>query len=143
MARLKAQGVITSVYLKDVADPAWADDPAIKEFLAFNGKIFFPEGNPKGGYSLYAYTGRRADAGVEAMRRRLLARENHAAGQNLHDVEVPALLPGSAHTSPTNHPPLPQMQLQRLGGERVDQVREYHPGGEYSLNVVPAKAGDP
>ena len=143
MARLKAQGVITSVYSKDVADPAWADDPAIKEFLAFNGKIFFPEGNPKDGYSLHAYMGRRADAGVEAMQRRLLAREYHAAGQNLHDVEVPALLPGSANTSPTNHPPLPQMQLQRLGGERVDQVREYHPGGEYSLNVVPVKAGDP
>ncbi|WP_204283401.1 hypothetical protein, partial [Klebsiella pneumoniae] len=51
----KAQGVITSVYLKDVADPAWADDAAIKEFLAFMAK-YFPDGNPKDAYNLYAYS---------------------------------------------------------------------------------------
>jgi branched-chain amino acid transport system substrate-binding protein len=36
---------------------------------------------------------------------------------NLHDLEVPALLPGiRVNTSPTNHRPLQQMQLQRWEG---------------------------
>jgi len=113
----KAQGVITSVYVKDVADPAWADDPAIKEFLAFMAK-YFPEGNPKDGYSLYAYS-------VAGVLMRILkqcngnfSRENiMREANNLHDVEVPTLLPGiKVNTSPTNHRPLQQMQLQKWEG---------------------------
>jgi len=113
----KAQGVITSVYVKDVADPAWADDPAIKDFLAFMAK-YFPEGNPKDGYSLYAYS-------VAGVLMRILkqcngnfSRENiMREANNLHDVEVPTLLPGiKVNTSPTNHRPLQQMQLQKWEG---------------------------
>ncbi len=113
----KAQGVITSVYLKDAADPAWADDPAIKEFMAFMAK-YFPEGNPKDGYSLYAYS-------VAGVLMRILrqcngnfSRDNiMREANNLHDVEVPTMLPGiRVNTSPTNHRPLQQMQLQRWEG---------------------------
>jgi branched-chain amino acid transport system substrate-binding protein len=113
----KAQGVITSVYLKDVADPAWADDPAIKEFLAFMAK-YFPDGNARDGYSFYAYT-------VAGVLMRILkqcngnfTRENiMREANNLHDIEVPTLLPGiRVNTSPTNHRPLQQMQLQRWEG---------------------------
>jgi branched-chain amino acid transport system substrate-binding protein len=114
----KTQGVITSVYLKDVADPAWADDPAIKEFLAFMAK-YFPEGNPKDGYNLYAYS----VAGVlirilkqcngEFSRETIMREAN-----NLRDVEVPTMLPGiRVNTSPTNHHPLQQMQLQKWEGD--------------------------
>ena len=51
----KAQGVISSAYVKDVSDPAWANDAGIKQFLTFMEK-YFPDGNPKEGYNLYAYT---------------------------------------------------------------------------------------
>jgi branched-chain amino acid transport system substrate-binding protein len=113
----KTQGVITSVYLKDVADPAWADDPAIKEFLAFMAK-YFPDGNPKDGYNLYAYS-------VAGVLIRILKQCNGdfsretimREANNLHDVEVPTMLPGiKVNTSPTNHRPLQQMQLQKWEG---------------------------
>ncbi|MBV9561111.1 MAG: ABC transporter substrate-binding protein, partial [Bradyrhizobium sp.] len=113
----KTQGVITSVYLKDAADPAWADDPAIKNYLAFMAR-YFPEGNAKDGYNLYAYM----VAGVlmqilkqcngDFSRESIMRQAN-----NLNDLEVPALLPGiRVNTSPTNHRPLQQMQLQRWEG---------------------------
>jgi len=113
----KAQGVITSVYLKDVADPAWADDAGIKDFLNFMAK-YFAEGNPKDGYNLYAYT-------VATVLIRILRQCNGnfsranimREANNLSDVEVPTLLPGiRVNTSPTNHRPLQQMQLQRWEG---------------------------
>ena len=113
----KAQGVITSVYLKDVADPAWADDAGIKDFLNFMAK-YFAEGNPKDGYNLYAYT-------VATVLIRILRQCNGnfsranimREANNLSDVEVPTLLPGiRVNTSPTNHRPLQQMQLQRWDG---------------------------
>jgi branched-chain amino acid transport system substrate-binding protein len=113
----KAQGVITSVYLKDVADPAWVDDAGIKDFLSFMSK-YFAEGNPKDGYNLYAYT-------VATVLIRILRQCNGnfsranimREANNLRDVEVPTLLPGiRVNTSPTNHRPLQQMQLQRWDG---------------------------
>ena len=113
----KAQGVITSVYLKDVVDPAWADDAGIKDFLNFMTK-YFAEGNPKDGYNLYAYT-------VATVLIRILRQCNGnfsranimREANNLSDVEVPTLLPGiRVNTSPTNHRPLQQMQLQRWDG---------------------------
>src|SRR5450432_2902571 len=39
-----AQGIIAAAYLKDVADPQWASDAGMKEFLTFLEKDF-PEGN--------------------------------------------------------------------------------------------------
>jgi branched-chain amino acid transport system substrate-binding protein len=113
----KAQGVITSVYLKDVSDPAWADDAGIKDFLNFMAR-YFADGNPKDGYNLYAYT-------VAIVLIRILRQCNGnfsranimREANNLSDVEVPTLLPGiRVNTSPTNHRPLQQMQLQRWDG---------------------------
>ncbi len=113
----KAQGVITSAYLKDAADPAWADDAGIKDYLAFMAK-YFGDGNPKEGYNLYAYT-------VAMVLRKVLeqcngnfSRENiMQQANNLKDVEIPTLLPGiRVNTSPTNHHPLQQIQLQRWEG---------------------------
>ena len=113
----KAQGVITSAYLKDASDPAWADDAGIKDFQKFM-QNYFSDGNPKEAYNLYAYT-------VAMVLRKVLeqcngnfARENIMRQANsLKDVEVPTLLPGiRVNTSPTNHHPLQQIQLQRFEG---------------------------
>src|SRR4051794_11064366 len=41
----KSVGVITAQYLKDPTDPAWADDPGMKEFQAWRGENA-PEGGP-------------------------------------------------------------------------------------------------
>ncbi|MEY9241890.1 branched-chain amino acid transport system substrate-binding protein [Bradyrhizobium elkanii] len=113
----KSQGTISSAYVKDVADPAWANDPGVKDFLAFMEK-YFPDGNPKEGYNLYAYTVAQVLKIVLEQCKGNFSRDNiMAQANNLKDIEVPTLLPGiRVNTSPTNHHPLQQLQLQRIEG---------------------------
>jgi branched-chain amino acid transport system substrate-binding protein len=114
----RAQGLITSVYIKDPSDPAWTEDAGMKDYMAFMAK-YFGDGNPKEAINTYAYT-------VTSVLRKLLeqcngnfARENiMREANNLRDVEVATLLPGvRVNTSPTNHHPLRQMQLERWEGQ--------------------------
>jgi len=114
----RAQGLITSVYIKDPSDPAWSEDAGIRDYMKFMAK-YYGEGNPKEALNAYAYT-------VTAVLRILLeqckgnlTRENiMREANNLRNVEVPTLLPGvRVNTSPTNHHPLRQMQLQRWEGQ--------------------------
>jgi len=80
---------------------------------------YYGEGNPKEVLKAYAYT-------VTSVLRILLeqckgnfSRESiMSQANNLRNVEVPTLLPGvRVNTSPTNHHPLRQMQLQRWDGQ--------------------------
>jgi len=114
----RAIGVVTSVYTKDPSDPAWNDDPGMKGYKAFMAK-WFPEGNPIDGYNSYGYM-------VATVLHRLLEQCNGdfsrksimAQANNLKELESPILLPGiRINTSPTNHHPLRQMQLQRWNGK--------------------------
>ncbi|MFO1200029.1 MAG: ABC transporter substrate-binding protein [Burkholderiaceae bacterium] len=113
----RAVGVITTVYTKDPADPAMADDPGIRAYKAFMAK-YYPEGNPADGYNSYGYM-------VAIVMHRVLeqckgdfSRRNIMAQVNaIKDMENPILLPGiRVNTSPTNHHPLRQMQLQKWNG---------------------------
>ena len=115
----RAVGVITSTYIKDPSDPAWAEDGAIKNYMKFMAK-YYGEGNSKEALNAYAYT-------VTSVLRILLeqckgnfSRESiMSQANNLRNVEAPTLLPGvRVNTSPTNHHPLRQMQLQRWDGQR-------------------------
>ena len=121
----RAEGLITSVYIKDPSDPERAEDPGIKQYLAFMAS-YFSEGNPKEALNAYGYL-------VTSVLQQLLqqcngnfARDNiMREANNLKDLEVPTLLPGiRVNTSPTNHHPLRQMQLQRWQGQ------SYHRFGE-------------
>ncbi len=114
----RAKGLITSVYLKDPSDPAWAEDAAMKDYMKFMAK-YFSDGNPKEFLNAYGYT-------VTSVLRKLLEQCNGdfsrerimREANNLKDLEVPTLLPGvRVNTSPTNHHPLQQMQLQRWDGQ--------------------------
>ena len=114
----RAVGLVTSVYIKDPSDPAWAEDAAIKDYMAFMAK-YYGEGNPKEALNAYGYT-------VTTVLRRLLeqcggnfSRESiMKQANNLRDLEIPTMLPGiRVNTSPTNHHPLQQMQLQRWDGK--------------------------
>jgi len=90
----------------------------MKDYLAFMAK-YFGDGNPKETLNLYGYT-------VTMVLQRLLEQCNGnfardsimAQANNLKNLEIPTLLPGiRVNTSPTNHHPLQQMQLQRLEGQ--------------------------
>src|ERR1700709_849503 len=49
-----SQGRLSSSYIKDPTDPAWKDDPAIKEWLSFMNK-YFPDGDKSSSFSTYGY----------------------------------------------------------------------------------------
>ena len=127
----KAQGVISSAYVKDVSDPAWANDAGIKQFLTFMEK-YFPDGNPKEGYNLYAYTVAGVLKQVLEQCNGNFSRDNIMKQANsLKDVEIPTLLPGiRVNTSPTNHHPLQQIQLQRVEGAAWIRFGEVIKGAE-------------
>jgi branched-chain amino acid transport system substrate-binding protein len=114
----RAQGLITSTYIKDPSDQAWVEDAGMKDYMTFMAK-YFSEGNPKEALNTYAYT-------VTSVLRKLLEQCNGnfsresimAQANNLSNIEVATLLPGvRVNTSPTNHHPLRQMQLQRWEGQ--------------------------
>jgi branched-chain amino acid transport system substrate-binding protein len=121
----RAIGTMTSVYLKDPSDPAWNDDPGIKQYKAFMAK-WMPEGNPNEALNAHGYV-------VAIIMHKVLeqcggnfTRANiMAQASNLRRVESPVLLPGiRVNTSPTDHYPLTQMMLQRWDGKVYQRFGE-------------------
>jgi len=115
----RAAGVLSTVYAKDPSDPGLADDPGIKTYKAFMAK-WFPEGNPDDFYNSYGYMTAMVMHQVLQQCNGDFSRKNiMAQANNLKNVENPMLLPGiKLNTSPTDHRPLEQMQLQRFDGKR-------------------------
>ena len=115
----RATGVLSTVYAKDPSDPGLADDPGVKGYKAFMAK-WYPEGNPDDFYNAYGYLTAMVMVQVlqqcngDFSRKSIMAQAN-----NLKNLENPMLLPGiKINTSPTDHRPLEQMQLQRFDGKR-------------------------
>ncbi|MEK8052984.1 ABC transporter substrate-binding protein [Ideonella sp. DXS22W] len=115
----RATGVMSTTYAKDPSDPALADDPGIKAYRAFMAR-WYPEGNADDSFNSYGYMTAMVMTRVlqqcngDFSRRNIMAQAN-----NLKDLDNPILLPGiKINTSPTDHRPLEQMQLQRFDGKR-------------------------
>jgi branched-chain amino acid transport system substrate-binding protein len=113
-----SKGILSSNYIKDPTDPAWKDDPAIKEWAAFMDK-YFPEGDKSSSFSVYGYA--LAQTMVQVLKQcgDELTRENvMKQAANLKDFELGLLLPGiKINTSPTDYFPIEQMQMSRFNGE--------------------------
>ncbi len=112
-------GVMTTVYVKDPSDPGLVDDAGIKAYKAFMGK-WYPEGNADDFYNAYGFmtamvmTQVLSQCNGDFSRKSIMAQAN-----NLKNLENPILLPGiTINTSPTDHRPLKQMQLQRWDGKK-------------------------
>jgi len=110
----KAEGIVTSSYLKDPTDPEWKDAADMKEWRAFMAK-YIPDGDTTDANYVYAY-------GVASIMLATLkqcgddfSRENiMKQAANIQTVALPLLLPGmSAATTPTDFRPLKALQLQR------------------------------
>jgi branched-chain amino acid transport system substrate-binding protein len=115
----RAVGTISSAYLKDPNDPAWAEDAGMRAYRAFMAK-HLPEADTKDIYYTYAVMVTEVlvqvlrQCGGELTRPRIM---REAA--NLRDLEHPLLLPGiRVNTSPTDHRPLEQLQLVRWDGRQ-------------------------
>jgi branched-chain amino acid transport system substrate-binding protein len=78
----------------------------------------FPSGNPSDLYCIYGYTLGLVLMQVLKQAAGDLSRENiMRQAESLKDFEAPTLLPGiKVNTSPTDHRPLEQLQLQRWDG---------------------------
>jgi branched-chain amino acid transport system substrate-binding protein len=113
-----AKGILSTSYLKDPTDPAWKDDPAIKEWSAFMDK-YFPEGDKTSTFTVYAYL--LAQTMVQVLKQcgDELTRANvMKQATNLKDFELGLLLPGiKINTSPTDYFPIEQMQMSRFNGQ--------------------------
>jgi branched-chain amino acid transport system substrate-binding protein len=114
----KAAGVITAQYVKEVDDPAWKDDPAIKNYLAFM-KQYFPEGNPSDNLSVYAYSVSRTLEQVLKQCGDDLTRENvMKQAASMKGFEVDTLLPGvKISTGPNDYAPIQAVQLAKFDGK--------------------------
>jgi branched-chain amino acid transport system substrate-binding protein len=107
--------VITTFYIKDSADPQWANDQAMKDYLAFMQK-YYPDGNVNDAFNVYGVA--VAQTMVETLKRcgNTLTRENlMKQAQTFKDFRVELLLPGvSINTSATDFYPIQSLQLAKF-----------------------------
>ncbi len=111
-------GIISSAYLKDPTDPRWDNDAGMKKWRQFMA-TYYPEGDLKDLGNISAYGLSATMFQVLKQCGNDLSRENMMKqATNLHDLEVPVLLPGiKINTSPTNYRPIRQLQLMRWTGK--------------------------
>jgi branched-chain amino acid transport system substrate-binding protein len=115
----KAQGLISTAYLKDSSDPQWNDDEGMKKFYAFLAK-YVPDANKADFFVVYGYGIAQAMAKVLQQCGDDLTRENvMRQAANLKNFTPDVLLPGiSINTGATDFAPIEQMRMIRLKGEK-------------------------
>jgi branched-chain amino acid transport system substrate-binding protein len=113
-----AQGIISSIYLKDPTDPEWKHDPAVKAWNEFLDR-YYPEANRADVFVMYAYIVAQGVVHVLKTCGDDLTRANvMKQAASMKDFEPLGLLPGvKVNTSPTDFAPLSQLQLMRFKGE--------------------------
>jgi branched-chain amino acid transport system substrate-binding protein len=122
----KSVGVITAQYLKDPTDPAWDDDPGMKEFQAWRAK-YAPESDPANPVWAYGYTMAQALVIVLKQAGNDLSRENiMKAATSLPDTTtLPMVLPGiKISSSPTDYRPMKSMRLVQFNGKMYKLIPE-------------------
>lgn len=114
----KAQGIISSAYLKEPTDPQWKDDPEFKEWVEWMKK-YNPNASLANNLNVYPYA--VAQTVVEVLKNAgdNLTRENiMKQAASLKNQRSKMLLPGIAiNTGANDFRPIEQMQLMRFKGE--------------------------
>ncbi len=128
----KAIGIITAGYIKDVNDPAWANDPGMNQWRDFMAK-YMPGADLSDGNYTYGYAVALTLVQVLKQCGNDLSRANiMKQAANLHDLQLPVLLPGIVvSTSPTNFHPIRQLQLARWNGKMWERFGEVFEGVSY------------
>jgi branched-chain amino acid transport system substrate-binding protein len=121
----KSVGIVTARYYKDPSDPQWKDDPAFQSWLAWMKK-YNSDANVNDYYNVLGYNLAMTLVHVLKQCGDDLSRENiMRQAANIHDLELPMLLPGVAiNTSPTDFRPLKQMRLVRFDGQAWQSFSE-------------------
>ncbi|RYF61124.1 MAG: hypothetical protein EOO27_03300 [Comamonadaceae bacterium] len=111
----KVKGVISAAFLKDPADPTWANDPGLKAWVAFMDK--YNAGAVKDYNAVYGTC--VAQTAVQALKQcgNDLSRENIMRQTRRLDLELPMLLPGlRIKTSDAQPHPVRDLRLQQFDG---------------------------
>ena len=115
----KAVGIMSSVYVKDPADPGWDNDPDMRQWKAWITK-YMPEADPRDQNYVNSYNS--AMALVQAIKQAGsdLSRDNiMKQAANIKDLQLPMMLPGiKLNTSPTDYYPIENMQMMRWNGKQ-------------------------
>jgi branched-chain amino acid transport system substrate-binding protein len=112
-------GVLSTAYLKDPADPKWADDAGVKLYKKVMAQ-YYSSGDPNDGFNFYgmgaAFTMVDAlkKAGKNLSRTGLMDAVTH-----LNETDNPFVLPGVVvKTTPTDRFPITQETLERFDGSK-------------------------
>jgi branched-chain amino acid transport system substrate-binding protein len=112
-----AQGIVTSSYFKAADDPRWANDAAVKGFLA-DLKKYAPDADPTDPYSVYGWL--VGETIVQTLQKMTApTRDAALAAAKSLDFTPDLMLPGvSIKTDGTTDPyPIEAMQIAQFSGE--------------------------
>lgn len=112
-----AKGIVTANFAKDPDDLAWKDDDGMKKFLAFLAK-YMPNENKGNSNLVLGYSTAQTMIQVLKQCGDDLTRANVLRqAESLKGFSPDLLLPGiTINTSPSDHFPIKQMQLQKFDG---------------------------
>ncbi|WP_439365640.1 ABC transporter substrate-binding protein [Bradyrhizobium sp. DASA03005] len=115
-------GVISAAFLKDPSDPAWKNDPAMKDWFAFMDKYHQVE-STNNSAAVYGYAAAEALTQVLKQCGDDFSRENiMRQAASLRDVNPSLALPNiRMSTSPNNYLPIRQMRLVQFDGRSWQQ----------------------
>ncbi|WP_050386334.1 ABC transporter substrate-binding protein [Bradyrhizobium pachyrhizi] len=113
-----AVGLISSSNQKDTMDAQWADDPAVKDYLAFM-KQYLPNADlSNSNYSAGYHYATLLMAVLKACKSDFSRENIMRQAASLRDVPLPLLLPGmTVSTGPDDYLPFQQLRLRRFNGK--------------------------
>ena len=116
-------GVISTSFLKDVNDPAWKDDPAMKDWSAFMDK-YYPKGHKDDRAALFGYAAAETMVQVLTQCGDDLSRENiMRQATALKDYRASVMLPGiTINTGPGDYRPIEHMRLVQFDGRTWQSI---------------------
>jgi len=125
----KGVGLMSSAYIKDPADPSWANDAGMGTWRDFMHK-YMPNDDINDSNYVNSYDSGATLVQVLKQAGSDLSRDNILRqATNLHALEIPTLLPGIAvNTSPDNYTSIRVMQLMRWDGKRWVRFGDVLPG---------------
>ena len=112
-----SKGLVTTLFLKQPGDPAWADDEEVKAYHTFLKK-YAPSANPDDYSVLVAYMNVNALTTVLKKCEDQLTRENLIRqATSLHGERMPLMLPGiSISTAPGDYTPFKVLRIAKFDG---------------------------
>jgi len=122
-------GILSTAYVKDPDDPAWADDAGVKGWRDFMVK-YVPEADLHDTNYVNAYNSAMAlEVVLKACGDDLSTENILKQAFSIHDLELPMLLPGiRINTGPTDHVPVDQMQFMRFNGKSWERFGDLQTG---------------